>query len=290
MSSFGLGTMLVANSVLGPLAAGVIHYRMSGTLINQLIALDVVTLAVIAPLCVLAGALVLRGHRAGPVLVAAPAAFTTYLIAQTVVGSDYLGVAGNNERWFPWHLGLFVLAAGTLAAAWSRIDGHRLPAARPRRDRRTAFGLLAIALFVGFGQWLPALADMMRDRPTGAGYLDNPAMTWTLALLDLGLATPAAVAVAVGLWRGAGWARRAAYPVAGFFALVGPAVAAMAMAMHVRHDPNASTAGAVLLCVVALLLAAFGLAVHRPLLAGPDGTLVPADPRPPVLTSAVSPP
>ncbi len=63
-SLFGLATMLVVNSILGPLIADVIRYRMSTTLINQLIALDIVALVLIAPLAVLAGRLVLHGHPA----------------------------------------------------------------------------------------------------------------------------------------------------------------------------------------------------------------------------------
>jgi hypothetical protein len=288
---FTLAGMLAANSMLGPLVADVIDYRMSTTLVNQLIALDVVSLAVIAPLAVLAGVLVLRGHRAGPVLAIAPAAFTAYMIAQTIVGSDYLGVPGNNERWFPWHLGLFVLGVVTLVGAWRGVDGRELPAASRRRDRWTAVALFGLAVFVAVVQWVPALADMMRDRPTRADYLSNPAMTWTLALLDLGIATPAAVAAGIGLLRGTDWGRRVAYSVVGFFALVGPAVAAMAITMQVNDDPNAAVANVAVMSAAGLALALLGVAVYRPLLrrraaaqprsrAGVPGTFVPSHQRP----------
>ena len=65
------------------MAAGVIHYRISTTVVNQLIALDIVSLVAIAPLSVVAGGLLLRGHRAGPPLATGPAAFTAYMIAPT---------------------------------------------------------------------------------------------------------------------------------------------------------------------------------------------------------------
>jgi hypothetical protein len=176
---------------------------MPTTLINQLIALDIVALVLIAPLAVLAGRLVLHGHPAGAVLGTGPAAFAA---------------------------------------------------------------LFGLAVFVAVVQWLPALADMMHDRPTRADYLRNPAMTWMIALLDLGIAVPAAVAAGVGLVRGTAWGRKAAYAVAGFFALVGPAVAAMAITMQINDDPNATAANVVVMSVAGLVLAVLGIALYWPLL------------------------
>ena len=268
-SLFGLATGLVVNSALGPLITDVIRYRMSTTVLNQLIALDIVSLLAVAPLAVLAGRLTLSRHPAGPPLGIAAAAFTAYMVTQTIVGSEYLGIDGNNERWFPLHLSLFVLSVLIVVGGWAAIDARRLPVTSRRRDRWTAGALFALAGFVGVVQWLPALADMVRDRPTRAGYLDNSPMTWVLALLDLGLATPAAVAAGVGMLRGSDWGRRAVYPVAGFFALVGPAVGAMALTMRVNDDPNITTANVVVMCAVGLALAALGVAVYRPLFARP---------------------
>lgn len=281
---FGLAAMLMANSTLGPAGTDVIRYRMSATLVNQLIALDVVSFVLIAPLCVVAGVLVLRRHASGPVLALGPTAFTVYMTAQTIVGSDYLGVAGNNERWFPWHLGLFVLAVATLVGAWSQIDPSRLPSWSPRRRRRTAGALFAVAAFVAFGQWLPTLADITSSQPTRADYLESPAITWLIALLDLGLLVPAAVAAAVGLLLGAAWAGQAAYGVTGFLALVGPAVAAMAITMQVNGDPNAAVADAAVMTSVGLLLAALAVAVHLPLLRAAPSTGTPPTGTPPTGT------
>jgi hypothetical protein len=52
-------------------------------------------------------------------------------------------------------------------------------------------------------------------------------------VVDLGWALPATVAVCIGYRRTAPWARRA---VASWFALVGAAVAGMAIAMQVRAE------------------------------------------------------
>ena len=263
---FALAAALAVNTVLGPVFTDGIRYRMSATLVNQLIALDVTSLVLIAPLCALAGVLVLRGHVAGPVLATGPAAFTVYMTAQTILGSDYLGVAGNNERWFPWHLGLFVLGTATLVLALSGIEPERLPQDTPASRRWIAGALFGLVGFIVLVQWLPVLADITGGQPTRADYLESPTMTWTIVLLDLGIAVPAAVAAGVGLLRRAAWARTAAYAAIGFFALVGPAVAAMAITMQVNDDPNASAGNVVLMTLVGLLLAGLGVAVYRPLL------------------------
>ena len=61
-----LAGVLVLNSLLGPLGTETIEYPITGTLTNQLIGLEVVTLALVAPLAGAAGLLALRGHRAAP--------------------------------------------------------------------------------------------------------------------------------------------------------------------------------------------------------------------------------
>ena len=84
-------------------------------------------------------------------------------------------------------------------------------------------------------------------------------------MLDLGVFLPAAVAACVGLVRGAGWAYRALYLVVGWFGLVGPAVAAMAITMYLKDDPNASGASALFITALGLAFAVLALYVYWPL-------------------------
>jgi hypothetical protein len=67
------------------------------------------------------------------------------------------------------------------------------------------------------------------------------------------------------------WAARALYTVVGWFGLVGPAVAAMAIAMVADDDPNASTGNAVLMSALGLVFLVLALVVYRPLLRRRDG-------------------
>lgn len=68
-----LSAGLVTNALLGPLFTGTIRYPYTESLINQGIAVDAVAPFAAAPIAILAAVLILRGHRAGPVLALIPA-------------------------------------------------------------------------------------------------------------------------------------------------------------------------------------------------------------------------
>src|SRR5829696_1061114 len=112
----------------------------------------------------------------------------------------------------------------------------------------------------------------MSGNPVEPGYTAGPTFFWAIALLDLGVFLPATVATCVGLRRRADWARKALYLVGGWFGLVGPAVAAMAIAMKLIDDPNASVAGAVSMTALGVAFAVLALVLYRPLLRPPAPT------------------
>lgn len=266
-----LAAGLAANSLLGPLALGVIEYRYGASMINQAIGLDAVALLLVAPVSALAGVLTLRGHRAGPVLGLAPAAFAAYMVPQYVIGPDYATLPGNNERFFPFHLGLFVLSTGLLLAAWANTDGRALPPDSRASDRRRAWVLVGVAAFI-LVRWLPALAGLLAGAPPDAAYRDNPTSYLLIALLDLGLVVPAALVSARALRLGVGWGRQGAYAVIGWFATVPASVAAMSLTMQVRGDPNASPAATAAFGVAAAVFLGGATHLYRPLLRGEAST------------------
>jgi hypothetical protein len=255
---------LAAVALLGPLATGLVDYRVTDTLRNQTIGLDAVSLVVVAPLSLIAAGLALRGSALGQALALAIGAYTSYMFVQYVVGPDYAGLPGNNERLFP--LALFLFAAGWIVVllAWSAIDVERLPRS-PRRERLLGRVVLPLLALAAFGRYLPALADWTSPSPEDAGYLAGPAFAWTIALLDLGVFLPATVAVCAGLPRGAPWARKALYAVVGWFGLVGPAVAAMAIAMYANGDPGPSGGQVLFMCALGLAFLTLAAVVFRPL-------------------------
>jgi hypothetical protein len=265
IGSIVLGIGIAATSLLGPLVADLIRYRLAGTAVNQQIGADAFALVIVVPLSIVAGVLVLRGHRAGPVLALAPATYGLYIFAEEILAPDYGGLPGNNERFFPLFLGVFLVAGAVGVRALRAIDTGRLPAASRLLRRVVGGALLLFTAFMILGRYLPALADAMSGNPASSEYLAAPTLFWTIALEDLGVVLPAVVAVGVGLLRGAGWAPKAQYAVVGWLALVPAAVAAMAIAMGIGHDPASSAAAAVLLTVIGLACAFLGAVLYRPL-------------------------
>nr|MDQ6905920.1 hypothetical protein [Chloroflexota bacterium] len=78
MGLITLGAGIAANALLGPLALRVLHFHNSASGINQLIGGEAVSLVVVAPLSVAAGALWLRGQKAAASLALAPSLYALY--------------------------------------------------------------------------------------------------------------------------------------------------------------------------------------------------------------------
>jgi hypothetical protein len=260
-----IGVGLAAVALLGPLVSELIDYRVSETLRNQTIGLDAVSLFFVAPLALIAAALVLRRHIAGPVLALGIGAYTTYMLLQYILGPDYASRGGNNERLFPLAVFLFALGWGVALAAWNAIDVERVPRSR-RRERRIGRFILPVLALAAFGRYVPSLIDWMSASPEDKNYLAGPSFSWAIAMLDLGVFLPATVATCVGLVRGSRWAPKALYTVVGWFGLVGPAVAAMAITMYVNDDPIASGGSTVFMSVLGGAFLLLALFLYRPLL------------------------
>lgn len=264
-----LGGVIAAGAVLGPLVTGVIRYRTSDTTLNQVMGGDAAALVVVAPLCVLVGVLALRGHPAAPVLATAPAVYATYTYTQLIVGQEYLRLPGNSERYFPLFLAGFVLAGAIAVVSWRAVDPDGLPPSPRWLDRLTAWVLVAVVVFLVLGQHLPSFVDALRDTPARTEYVSSPTPFWLVKLMDLGIVVPAAIATAVGLFRGWTWARKPMYAIVGAYALIGASVAGMGITMLVNDDPDASLPVAVGFTVFALLFAGLGVTLFRPLFRRP---------------------
>jgi hypothetical protein len=281
-----LSVGLAVNSLLGPFAFGVIRYHFGASMTNQGIGLDAVTLLLVTPVAALAGFLTLRGRLDGPVLGLGPAAFAVYMIPQYVIGPAYDQLPGNNQRFLAFHLAMFVLGVVVFAAAWTAVSLPLPPRSRVA-DRRRMWVMAGVAAFIAL-RWSPVLVALTSGADAGAAFRDNPTAQLLIALLDLGLVVPAAIAVTIGLWRGAPWARKGAYAVIGWFSLVPVSVAAMAVTMQLRGDPDASLASSVGLSMVAITCLAAATALYRPLLSEPTEPPMPAEETRPRVRSAVS--
>jgi len=262
VAAIGVGLAIV--SLLGPIAGGLIDYHVTETLRNQTIGLDAVSLLVVAPLSGFAALLVLRRHVAGPALALGIGAYTSYMLIQYIVGPEYERLPGNNELIFPLYLVLFALGWIVALAAWNQIGTARVPRSR-RRDRLVGKLVLPLLGFLAFSRYLAALPDWMSASPADSSYLAGPTFSWAIAMLDLGIFLPATIGACAGLVRGSPWAYKALYTVVGWFALVGLAVAAMAITMYANDDPNASGASAAFMTTLGVALAVLALFVVKPL-------------------------
>ncbi len=254
---------LAAVALLGPLGWGVVAYRVTPTLRSQTLGLDATSLLVVAPLALAAAVLALRRRPLGPVLALGIGAYTSYMSVQYVLGPDYGRLPGTNQQLFP--LFLVVFTAGWLVAltAWTAIDSAQLVRSR-RHELLVARLVLPVLAVLAFARYLPALADWMSAAPADPGYRAGPTFAWTIALLDLGVFLPATVLTCVGLGRGAPWARKALALVVGWFGLVGPAVAAMGLALYLTDDPTATAGNTIFLTVLGLAFAVLAVVVLRP--------------------------
>jgi hypothetical protein len=254
-----LGIGLAGNSLLGPFGFGVVDYPLSETLHNQTIGLDAVSLLLVAPVSLAVG-IARRGNRAAPYVAVSIGAYTAYMFVQYIVGPSYLGY----PRILPLQLSLFVLGWAVAFRAWY-ISRSTEPLLTPGRlSRRHAIALFAFAAFVIL-RYAPALGGVVAGDPIPPDAVGDPAMFWTIVLMDLGIFVPLSLAAGVALRRGRTWAPGSLYAAAGWFLLVTTAVAAMAITMLVNDDPHAAPGQVVIFAITELLVIAYVTVLYRPL-------------------------
>ena len=266
-----LAGCLLLNSALGPLGTGTVDYPISASMGNQLRGLELVTVLLVVPWLVAAAVLARRGHRAAPLLAIGPAGYAAYMFVQYVLGPEY----GAYSWAVLFHLGIASLAGALVLVAWQRAATQPLPHLAPVHRRRRALLLLALAGFVLL-RYVPAFVGAAGGTPIADEFQDARTFFWSIVLLDLGVVVPVTVAAAVALLRGTPGGDRAAYAVLGWFALVPPSVAAMAVVMLVRDDPYASLSTTLLLTVASVAFAAVAVSAFRPLLRPAQRAEVPA--------------
>ena len=254
---------IATTSILGPVGLGLMRYRTSQTTLNQLLGSDAASLFVVAPLTLAAAALTVRRHPVGPLVALGVGVYALYTYAQVIIGQEYLRLPGNVERFFPLLLTVFLAAEAVVVLAWRLAPATPRPA--PRLERTAAVVLLLVAAFLVFGQHLRPMLTAWRDPAALTEYASSPTPFWMVKLMDLGIIVPAAVCTAVGLLKGAAWARRAMYVLLTGYTCLAIAVAAMALVMYANADPDASLGLAGGFAVFALAFATLTALLYWPL-------------------------
>jgi hypothetical protein len=247
------------------LVTGLVTYPISETLENQLVGLEVVTVVLVTPSCLVAGLMALRNRPEAALLGVAPAAYTAYMFVQYVLGPEY----AEYRTVALFHLALVTLSTGLSLWGFSLSRAISWTPLTDRQRRWFAVVLFAMAGFTAM-RYLTGILGSFGDSPIPAEFEAARTFYWSIYLLDLGVVVPCAVVAAVALLRGTGLGRRGLYAVTGWFALVPPSVATMAFVMLVEDDPNASAASVAILSVAATLFAALAVAIYRTLFTGVD--------------------
>ena len=256
-----LAGVLLLNSILGPLVLKVASYPITNGMENQLIGLEVVTVLLVAPWAALAGLAALHGRPAAPVLGFAPSAYAAYMFVQYVLGPEYTHYSITALA----QVGVFVLATGLMLASWSLSRQVALPPMRAAQATRNGILMFALAAFVLL-RYSSAVVGAFTGTHLEGEFADERTFFWSIFLLDLGIVVPSTVAAGVALVRGAAVGQRALYAVVGWFALVPPSVAAMAVVMWARNDQHSSVPTVFMLSVASLAFGTFAWHTLRPLL------------------------
>ncbi len=252
-----LAGALLVNTALGPLGTGTIGYPISGTMLNQTIGLEAVTVALVVPLTLIAGVLALRGHGAAPLLGFGPAAYSAYMFAQYVLGPEY----GRYTSAVLFQTVIFALSGALTVWAWTLASTQPMPQLTSRRRRVYGAILLALGAFI-VSRYLPVILG----GPLPSEFAGARTFFWSIFLLDLGVVVPATLVAGIALLHGARLAHPALYALMGWYALVPPSVGAMSATMVVNHDPHAAPAQAVILGLVAIIFAGLAIWIFLPLL------------------------
>ena len=244
IASLLLALGMATATVLGPLLRGDITFHVSDSARLQLLGTELVSLALAAPVALVAAILWWRNHRVAPAIAVLPAGYAVYVYTQYIVGPQYDRYPGNNEYFFPLYFALVILGMAIVRHAWTALRTARVAPPAPA-VRYTLAGLLLAFSVVIAAAWIQSIAVVLSGTTRGTtliAYRADPTLFWVVRLMDLALVLPAAAVAGGALLRGAGarHGRPFALAVTGIGILLGAAVANMALFLLLFNDVSAN--------------------------------------------------
>jgi hypothetical protein len=249
------GITLVYLAILGPLMKGVIVYKTAPAIVGQLVGQDAVNLALMGPLLLAGGVLLLLRRPLARYLLIATPLFLIYFALSYTIGWEWSSPSytGNSERYF--FLYLFILVAALVILLYALTVFPRNVESRFKRNGLAAYSsLFVLFLLVFAGMWVKEVREVIATG-TSRGYDIAPTAFWLIRVFDLGFSIPLGL-ISVYLL----WARpNKAYPVVclfyGFFFTQIVAVLAMGWAMYFKKDPTFLWRDLAVFHVLALIIA-----------------------------------
>jgi hypothetical protein len=207
-----------------------IYENLTDVFLPQALAQDIVDLALVAPLLVVAAALALRGSLRAYLLWLGALTFTVYNYVIYVVAIDF------GPLFLLWvavlGLALFCLIGGVGAADYAAVKARF---AHPRAIKVTAWVLIVVAgLFALL--WLSEDVPALLSGETPQSIADMDVLTNPVHVLDLAFFLPAAVLVGVWLLRGRPFAYVAAPALVVFLILTGVPIIVTPVVQAVRGE------------------------------------------------------
>jgi hypothetical protein len=254
--------VLVYLAVQGPLVRGVLTYKTAAIVNNQLLGQDAVNLALMAPLLLAAGVLLLLRKPLAKYLLIATPLFLIYYALSYTIGWEWSSpvYAGNNERYF--FLFLFILIAALIALIYSLAVFPKNVESHFKKGALAVYSAVFVVFLLVFaGMWAKEVLEVAATGTTRA-YDIAPTAFWMVRVFDLGFSIPLGL-ISVYLL----WARpNKAFPVIclfyGFFFTQIVAVLAMGWMMFLKNDPTFLARDLVVFTILAFIIA-FGFVYVR---------------------------
>lgn len=248
------GITLIYLAVMGPLVSGEIKYRTPEVINNQLIGQDLVNLAVLAPLLIVGGLLLLLKKNAAKYLLIATPLFLIYYALSYTIGWEWSTAQhqGNNEKYFFYFL--FILVAALLILLYSLSVFPRNVTSTFKKGPLIIYSAIFVLFLLIFaGMWIKEVLEVIKTGTT-RGYDISPIAFWLVRTFDLGFSIPLGLLSVYLLWTRA----RQAYPILwlfyGFFFTQILAVNAMGWMMFARHDPAFALRDLIVFSVLAIII------------------------------------
>ncbi|MDI6846489.1 MAG: hypothetical protein QME28_10195 [Candidatus Saccharicenans sp.] len=231
------GITLIYLAISGPLVYGEIKYRTPEAINNQLIGQDMINLAVLAPLLITGGILLLLRKNAARYLLTATPLFLIYYALSYTIGWEWSSpqYQGNNEKYFFYFL--FILISALLILLYSYSVFPKKVTAVFRKKPLMIYSILFVLFLLVFaGMWVGEVIEVIKTGTT-RGYDISPIAFWLVRVFDLGFSIPLGMISVYLLWTRASRAYPIIWLFYGFFFTQILAVNAMGWMMFVRRDP-----------------------------------------------------
>ena len=247
--------ILITLGILGPLFLDIIEYKTSPSGIYQTMGQDIINLAVLSPILLVAGYLHLRKDRRSKYLLILTPLYLIYMALSYGIGMEWSNSAytGNTEQYFYFYLTLVISGLILLLGSLSLFNESDSPEFK-KSQLRIYIPILATALVVFFFMWLGDVNEVIRngDTPSGA-YSAAPTVFWLIRFFDLGFSIPLGfISIYLLITR-----PMKAYPLLqlffGFFITMILAVNSMGYVMYLSNDPELQIEGLVIFGILALL-------------------------------------